>query len=48
MGITFTNQKCGRNVKKTIKTSDMALLLIESIESFTIGIVNALIDCEFP
>ena len=48
MGITFANQKCGRNVKMTIKTSDMALLLIESIESFTISVVNALTDCEFP
>ena len=38
MGITFTNQKCVRNVKKTIETS----------ESFAIGILNTLIDCELP
>ena len=25
------NQKCGRDMKRTIKTSDMALLLIEFI-----------------
>ena len=48
MGITFANQKCGRNVKRTIKTSEMALLLIESIESFTTSVVNVLIDYEFP
>ena len=31
-----------------IKTSDMALLLIESVESFAITILDTLIDCEFP
>ena len=45
MEITFANNKCARNVKKTIKTSDMALLLTES---FAIAILDALIDCEFP
>ena len=39
--------KCARNVKRTIKTSDVALLLTESVESFAIAILNALIDCEF-
>ena len=47
MGITFANQKYARNVKRTIKTSDMALLLIELGESFTIAILDMLIDCEF-
>jgi len=28
--LQITDQKCARNVKRTIKTSDMALLLIES------------------
>ena len=27
--VQITNEKCARNVKSTIKTSDMALLLIE-------------------
>ena len=45
MEITFANknQKHARNVKRT---SDMALLLTELIESFTI--LDMLIDCEFP
>ena len=38
------NEKCTRNVKRT---SDMALLLIELVESFAIINVNVLIDCEF-
>ena len=38
------NQKCARNVKRTIKT-DMALFLVES---FAIAILDTLIDCEFP
>ena len=51
--ITFANnQKCTRNVNKTIKTSHMALLLIEFIRDryspspFTI--LNTLIDSKFP
>ena len=28
--LRLTNQKCARNVKRTTKTSDMALLLVES------------------
>ena len=51
MGITFannTNQKCARNLKRTIKTSDMALLIRELVYSFAIAILNVLIDCEFP
>ena len=44
----ITNQKGARNVKRTIRTLDMALLLIELIESFAIAILDALIDCEFP
>ena len=48
MEITFANIKCTRNAKKTIKTSDIALLLTESVESFAITILNALINCEFP
>ena len=49
MGITFViaNQKCARNVKRTIKT-DMALLFIELVESFTIAILDTLINCELP
>ena len=43
---SITNQKCARNVKRTIKTSDMALLIIELVESF--AILDALIECEFP
>ena len=46
--LRITNQKCTRNVEKTIKTLDMALLLIKLVESFTIAIFNALIDCKFP
>ena len=42
------NQKCARNVKRSIKTSDMALLLIELVASFAIAILDALNDCEFP
>ena len=48
MDITFVNNKCARNVKRTIKTSDMALHLTESVESFAIAILDTLIDCEFP
>ena len=46
MGITFAiaNQKCARNVKRTMKTSDMALLFIAS---FAITILDVLIECEF-
>ena len=49
MGITFTiaNQKRARNVKRTIKTSDMVLFFIKLVDSFAIAILNALIDCEF-
>ena len=50
MGITFViaNQKRTRNVKRTIKTSDMVLLFIKLVESFAIAILNTLIDCKFP
>ena len=48
MEITFANNKCARNVKRTMKTSDMPLLLTELVESFAIAILDALIDCEFP
>ena len=50
MGITFAiaNQKRARNVKRTIKTSDTALLFIKLVESFANAILDALIDCEFP
>ena len=34
--LRMTNQKCARNLKRTIKTSDMALLLVELVESFAI------------
>ena len=46
MGITFAiaNLKCARDVKRTIKTSDTALLFIKS---FTITILDTLINCEF-
>ena len=44
----IANQKCARNVKRTIKTSDTALLFIKLVESFTIAILNVLIDCKFP
>ena len=49
MGITFAiaNQKCARNVKRTIETSDMPLLFIKLVESFVIAILDMLIDCEF-
>ena len=39
------NQKCARNAKRTIKTSDMVLL---HIKLFAIAILDAHIDCEFP
>ena len=45
--LQITNQKCATNVKSTIKTSDMALLLIESL-AVAIHHLDALIDCEFP
>ena len=50
MGITFAiaNQKHASNVKKTIKTSDRALLFIKLVESFTIAILDTLIDCKLP
>ena len=48
MEITFANNKCARNVEKTIKTSDIELPLKELVESFAIAILDALIDCEFP
>ena len=52
MGILrITNEKCARNVERTINTSDMALLLllIELVESFTIIVIlYTLIHCEFP
>ena len=48
MEITFANTKCARNVKRTIKTSDMTLLLTELVGSFAIAILDALVDCEFP
>ena len=38
--LQITNQKCTRNVKMTIKASDMALLLIELVESFAIAICH--------
>ena len=34
--LQINNQKCARNVKRTIKTSDMALILVELVESFAI------------
>ena len=46
--VQVTNQKYTRNLKRTIKTSDMALLLIELGESFATAILDMLIDCEFP
>ena len=42
--LQITNEKCARNVKRTIKASDMALLLTELIESFAITILDVLID----
>ena len=43
-----TNQTSTRNVKRAIKTSDMALLLMELlVESLAIAILDTLIDCEF-
>ena len=49
MGNTFAiaNQKRARNVKRTIKTSDTALLFIKLVESFTIAIFDTLIDYKF-
>ena len=44
----IANQKRARNVKRTIKTSDMALLLVKLVESFAIAIFDTLTDCEFP
>ena len=38
--LQITVQKCVRNVKKPIRTSDMALLLTELVESFTIAIYH--------
>ena len=38
--LQITIQKCARSVKRTIKTSDMALLLIELVESFAIAICH--------
>ena len=38
--LQITNQKCARNVKSTMKTSDMALLLIQLVESFAISICH--------
>ena len=42
MGILLqiTIQKCDKNVKRTIKISDMALLLMELVESFAIAICH--------
>ena len=46
--LQITNQMCARNVKRAIKTSDMALLLMELlVESLAIAILHTLIDCEF-
>ena len=44
MGIAFAiaSQKHARNMKRTINTSDMALLFIKLVESFVI--LDALID----
>ena len=49
MGITFAiaNLKRARDVKRTIKTLDTALLYIKLVKSFTIAILDALIDCKF-
>ena len=49
--LQITNQKCARDVKRTIETSDMALLF-HSPSSFrhspsSFAIFDALIDCEF-
>ena len=38
--LQLTNQKCTTNVKRTIKASDMALLLKELVESFAIAICS--------
>ena len=46
--LQINNQKYARNVKRSIKTSDMVLLLIELVASFAIAILDALNDCEFP
>ena len=43
--LQITNQKCARDVKRTIKTSYMALLIYLP-SSF--AIFDVLIDCEFP
>ena len=50
MGITFAiaNLKHARDVKRTIKTLDTALLYIKLVKSFTIAILDTLIDCKFP
>ena len=48
MDITFVNNQCARNVKRTIKTSDVTLHLTESVESFAVAILDALVNCEFP
>ena len=40
--LQITNQKCARNVKRTIKTSGVALFLVP------FATLDALIDCEFP
>ena len=46
--LQITNQTCARNMKRAIKTSDMALLLMELlVESLAIAILDTLIDCEF-
>ena len=46
MAITFAiaSQKRARNVKRTIKKSDTALLFIKLVESFAIAILDVLIS----
>ena len=50
MGITLQiiNQKCARNVKRTIKTSDMELRLMELVESFAFAIAIAIRHPRLP
>ena len=49
MGITFAiaDLKHVKNVKRTVKISDTALLFIKLVESFAIAILDTLIDCKF-
>ena len=44
--LRLTNQKCTRNVKRTTKTSDMALLLLNDSPFAILDAPH--LDCEFP